>query len=71
MGLYRLMLEDGSLLALAAEDRDKARNVAAIVSNIWCHPIQARICPFPDCLLRHQVILRTRVGGRAGVLTVG
>jgi len=29
------MLEDGSLLALAAEDRDKARNMAAIVSNIW------------------------------------
>merc|ERR1711990_738186 len=30
-----LMQEDGSLVALAAEDRDKARNMAAIVSNIW------------------------------------
>eukprot|EP00656_Telonema_subtile_P038463 TRINITY_DN4336_c0_g1_i3.p2 TRINITY_DN4336_c0_g1~~TRINITY_DN4336_c0_g1_i3.p2 ORF type:complete len:109 (+),score=27.85 TRINITY_DN4336_c0_g1_i3:107-433(+) len=30
-----LMQSDGSLIALAAQDRTKANKVAAIVSNIW------------------------------------
>merc|ERR1712072_1236580 len=46
-----LMLEDGSLIALAAEDRDKARNIAAIASSIWSSYEQPQDGDNLECLL--------------------
>eukprot|EP00658_Telonema_sp_P-2_P040957 TRINITY_DN2928_c0_g1_i3.p1 TRINITY_DN2928_c0_g1~~TRINITY_DN2928_c0_g1_i3.p1 ORF type:complete len:146 (+),score=26.09 TRINITY_DN2928_c0_g1_i3:185-622(+) len=57
-----LMQGDGSLIALAAEDRDMANKVAAIVSSIWSSYEKVAVEPL-ECVLVDNEECRFAVQG--------